>query len=257
MESLVLHHPPIVLELPHDQLQIIPRVDIARHDLVELTVQQDLSQQLDALALGDITLRSYQDVIVALEEHVKVRADVLRDQGLVLGEQQAERVEGVRADFEGRLVDPAEELPEHALAGGGFAGVDVGVDVNCLAVREWLVVQDHGGNGVPFEGFLQDATAGTSALAAVVAIAKSNDEFGLLPDDITQSIGLSGRAVRTPKPEDVRDDSLGVLARFKGQAVNVINQYGQESVGENRRDESKHLLRVGFCLRRALQRDLD
>lgn len=105
--------------------------------------------------------------------------------------------------------------------------------------------------------FLQDAAAGTGALAAVIAIAESNDEFGLLPDDITQSIGLCGRAVGAPKPENVRDDSLSVLARLKRQAVNVLNQYGQESVGKNRRDESKHLLRVGFCLRRALQRDLD
>ena len=246
MESLVLHHPPIILELPHDQLQIIPRVDIARHDLVELTVQQNLSQQLYTLSLRHITLRPYQNVIVALKEHVKVRADVLRDQGLVLGEQQAESVESVRADFERRLVDPAEEFPEHALAGGGFAGVDVGVDVDCFAVRERLVVQDNGGDGVPFESFFQDAAAGTGALAAVVTVAESNDELGLLPDDIAQSVGFCGSAVWAPKPENIRDNRLGVLARFKRQAVNVLDQQRQESVGENSRDESKHLLRVGF-----------
>lgn len=215
MEALVLHHPSVVLELPHDQLQIVPRVDIARHDLVELTVQQDLSQQLDALSLGDITLRPYQDVVVALEEQIKVRANVLRDQGLMLGEQQAEGVEGVGADFEGGLVDPAEEFPEDALAGARLAGVDVGVDVDCLAVRERLVVQYDSGDGVPFESFLQDAAAGTGALAAVVAVAESNNEFGLLPDDIAQGVRFRGRAVRAPKPKDVRDDSLSVLARFK------------------------------------------
>jgi len=257
MESLVLHHPSVVLELPHDQFQIISRIDIARHDLVKLAIQQDFSQQLDALALCNIALRSYQNVVVALEEHIKVGADVLRDQRLMLSEQQAKSIERVGADFERRLVDPAEEFPEHALAGGRLAGVDVGVYVDCLAVREWLVVQYHGGNGVPFESFLQDAAARTCALAAVITVAKSDDEFGLFPDDIAQSVGLRRRAVRAPKPENIRDDSLGILARFEGQAVNVVDEQRQESVGEDGRDKSKHLLRVGLCLRRALQSDLD
>ena len=39
--------------------------------------------------------------------------------------------------------------------------------------------------------------------------------------------------------------------------MNVLDQQRQESVGKDRRDESKHLLRVCFCLWRALQRDLD
>lgn len=257
METFILHHPPIVLELPHDQLQIIPRVDISRHDLVELTIQQHLPQQLNALPLRNITLRPYQNVIVPLEEHIKVRANVLCDQRLVLREQQAESVEGVRADFEGRLVDPAEELPEHALAGGGLAGVDVGVDIDCFAVREGFVVEDDGGDGVPLERFFQDAAAGTGALAAVVAVAEGDDEFGLFADDIAKGIRLCRRAVRAPKPEDVRDDGLGIFARFKRQAVNVLDQQRQESVSQDRRDESKHLLRIGFCLWRALQRDFD
>lgn len=224
MEPLVLHHPPIILELPHDQLQVIPRVDISRHDLVELTIQQHLPQQLNTLPLRNITLRPYQNVIVPLKEHIKVRANVLRDQRFVLGEQQAESIESVRADFERRLVDPAEELPEHALAGGGLAGVDVGVDIDCFAVRQRLVVEDHSGDGVPFESFFQDAAAGTGALAAVVAVAEGDDEFGLFADDISQGIRLCGRTVRAPKPKDVRDNSLCVLARFKRQAVNVLDQ---------------------------------
>jgi len=171
MEPLVLHHPPVVLELPHDQLEIVARIDVARHDLVELTVEQDFSQQLDALALGDITLRSYQNVIVPLKEHVEVCTDVLRNERLVLGEQQAEGVEGVGADFKGRLVDPAKEVPEDAAAGRGLAGVDFVVDVDRLAVRHGLVVQDDGRHGIPLEGFLQNPTARACAFPAAVAIA--------------------------------------------------------------------------------------
>lgn len=158
METLVLHHPPIILQLPHDQLEIVSRIDIARHDLVELTVEQDLSQQLDALPLRDITLRSYQNVVVALKEHVKVGTDVLCDQRLVLREEKAESVEGVGADLERGLVDPAEEVPEDSAAGGGLAGIDVGVDVDCFAVGKRFIVEDHSGDGIPFEGFLDDKT---------------------------------------------------------------------------------------------------
>lgn len=216
MEPLILYHPPVILQLPHDELQVIARVDIARHDLVELTVEQDLAQQLDALALRHITLRSYQNVVIAREEQIKIRADELRYQRLVLGQQQAEGVEGVGADFEGRFIDPAEEGPKHALAGAGFARVHVVVDVNRLAVRQRLVVQDHGGHGVPLQRFFQDAAAGAGALAALVALAQRDDDLGLLADDLAQGVGLAGSASRAPKPEDVGDDGLGVLAGLEG-----------------------------------------
>ena len=216
MESLVLHHPPVVLELPHYQLEIVARINVSRHDLVELTVEQDFSQQLDALALGDITFRSYQNVVVPLEEHVEVGADVLRYQRLMLGEQQAERVEGVGADFKRRLVDPAEEVPEDAAAGRGLAGVDFVVYVDRLAVGHRFVVEDDGRHGVPFESFLQDATAWAGALPAPVAVAKRDDELGLLVNDLSQSVGLRGCAAWTPPAEDVGDNSLGVFARLEG-----------------------------------------
>ena len=77
VEAFILHHPPIVLQLPHDELQVLARIHVFRHDLVELSVQQDLSQQLDALPLGNITLRSYQNIIVLLEEELKVGGNEL------------------------------------------------------------------------------------------------------------------------------------------------------------------------------------
>lgn len=145
----------------------------------------------------------------------------------MLGEQQAESVESVGADFEGRLVDPAKELPEHAVARGRLAGVDVGVDVDGFAVGKRFVVQDNGSDGIPFESFLQNTTARTCALPAVVAIAECDNKFRLPSDDIAESIGLGRRAIRAPKPENVRDDGLGVFARFEGQAVNVVDEDGQ------------------------------
>lgn len=39
VECFVLDHLSVVLELPHDELQIITRLDIASHDVVELAVK--------------------------------------------------------------------------------------------------------------------------------------------------------------------------------------------------------------------------
>lgn len=257
VESLVLHHPPVVFQLPHDELEVVARVDVARHDLVELTVEQDLAQQLDALALCDVALRSYQDVVVALEEQVEVRADVLRHQRLVFCEQQAEGVEGVRADFEGGLVDPAEEGPEDAAAGRRGGRVDVVVDVDRLTVRQRLVVEDDGGDCVPLEGLLQDAAAGAGALATLVALAQRDDDLGLLADDLAQGVGLAGGAAGAAEAENVGDDGLRVLAGLEGQAVDVVDEQRQQALGEDGGHEREDGLLVGFDFGCALQCDFN
>lgn len=39
VECFVLDHLSVVLELPHDELQVVTRLDIASHDVVELAVK--------------------------------------------------------------------------------------------------------------------------------------------------------------------------------------------------------------------------
>lgn len=56
VESLILYHTSIILQLPHDKLQIVSRIDISRHDFVELPIEQYFAKQLDALPLGDVAL---------------------------------------------------------------------------------------------------------------------------------------------------------------------------------------------------------
>jgi len=84
MKALVLHHLPVVLELPHDELQVITRRDIAGHDIVKLTVQEHFAQQLDRLALGHVALRPDQRVVVSVEEEVEVCVDKFGHHALVL-----------------------------------------------------------------------------------------------------------------------------------------------------------------------------
>ena len=171
MERFILHHLPLIPQLPHDELQIIPRIDISRHDLVKRAVQQHLAQQLDRLPLRDVTLALNEDVVVPVEEQVEIRADVRRNQLLVFRENEAEAIEGIGGDFEGGFVDPVEEFPEHARTGAFLGYVDV-VEVDGLAVGLRLVVEDYGCHRVPFECLFQDSSAGAGAFFLVVAVAE-------------------------------------------------------------------------------------
>lgn len=87
------------------------------------------------------------------------------------------------------------------------------------------------------EGFLQDATARTGALPPLVAIAEGNDDLGLFPNDLLQRIGLAGSAAGAAEAEDVGDDGLGVFAGFKGQAVDVVDEDGEQLLGQDGRHE--------------------
>lgn len=86
MEAFILHHLPIVFELPHDQLEIFAGFNVSGHDFVELAVQQDLSQQLDGLPFRDIAFGLDQYVVVLFEEQCKVSIDVFGHHGFVLDE---------------------------------------------------------------------------------------------------------------------------------------------------------------------------
>ena len=83
VKALVLHHLPIVLQLPHDELEVLPRLNVAGHDLVELPVEQYLAQQLDRLTLRNVALGPYERVVIFGEEKVKIRINVFGNQRLV------------------------------------------------------------------------------------------------------------------------------------------------------------------------------
>jgi len=68
VESFVLHHFAIIAQQFHAQLEVLPALHISHHYVVIRTVQQDLSQQLDALPLGHIRVRLYQNIVESLEE---------------------------------------------------------------------------------------------------------------------------------------------------------------------------------------------
>ena len=171
VEGFILHHLPLIPQLPHNQLQIVTRVDISCHDLIKRPIEQHLSQQLDRLPLRDITLALNEDVIVPLEEQVEVRADVRRNQLLVFREDEPETIEGIGGDFEGGIIDPVEEFPEDACAGALLRHVDV-VEVDRLAVGLRLVVENYSCYCIPFECFFENPSASSGALFFVVPVAE-------------------------------------------------------------------------------------
>ena len=134
VEGFVLHHPPVVFQLPHDKLQVITRIDISRHDLVELPIQKYLAKKFDGLSFRDIAVALNKNIVVFVEEQFEVRTDVLRNQLLVFRKEKPEAVESICRDLKRRLVDPIEELPENTLAGTLLRDIDVVVDVNGFAV---------------------------------------------------------------------------------------------------------------------------
>jgi hypothetical protein len=91
VESLVVDHLAVVPQQLHDNLEVFARVDILRHDVVVGPVEQDLPEQLDRLALRDVTFRLNQHRVVLLEEHDKVCLQERCDQGLVLGKNFLEK----------------------------------------------------------------------------------------------------------------------------------------------------------------------
>ena len=72
METLVVDHLPVVSQELHDDLEMLPRVHILRHNVVVCSIEQNLAQQLDRLALRHIALRLDQHRVVLGEEGVKV-----------------------------------------------------------------------------------------------------------------------------------------------------------------------------------------
>ena len=63
---------------------MLARIDVGHHDVVVGPVQQNLTQELDRLALCDVGARAHEDVVVPIEEQVKVHSKILSDGLLVL-----------------------------------------------------------------------------------------------------------------------------------------------------------------------------
>jgi hypothetical protein len=73
MEALVVDHLPVVSQQPHDDLEVVARIDVLCHDIVVCPVEQNLAQQLDRLTLRNVAVRLDQHGVVLREEHVEIR----------------------------------------------------------------------------------------------------------------------------------------------------------------------------------------
>jgi hypothetical protein len=140
MEGLILDHAPIIFELPHDKFQVVPGLDISAHHLIKLSVQQDLTQELDRLTFCDIAVGLDEDIVVLLEEHVEVSGEILRHELFVLGQNEPKTVERICADLKARLIDPCKKFPKDSISGGLLRDINIFVDVDCAASRRGLVV---------------------------------------------------------------------------------------------------------------------
>ena len=87
VETLVLYHLAVVAQQVHADLKMLAAVDVGRHDVVVGAVQQDLAEQFDRLALGDVAVRLDQHLVVPVEEEVEVDGQVTGDQLFVLGDE--------------------------------------------------------------------------------------------------------------------------------------------------------------------------
>lgn len=87
VEAFVLDHFAVVTQEVHADLEMLARIDVACHDGVVGTVEQDLAEKLDRLALGDVAVGLHEGGVVAAEEEVKVDAEVARYEFLVPGEE--------------------------------------------------------------------------------------------------------------------------------------------------------------------------
>lgn len=87
MKPFVLDHLAVVAEEVHADLEVLAAVDVGRHDVVVGAVEEDLAEQLDALALGDVAVGLDEGFVVLVEEELKVDGEVTRDEVLVFGEE--------------------------------------------------------------------------------------------------------------------------------------------------------------------------
>lgn len=78
MKAFILYHLPIVPQEVHTNLQVRPLIHVSGHNIVVRPVEQDFSQKLYRLPLGDIGIRIYQYAVVSVKKEIKVRVQVVR-----------------------------------------------------------------------------------------------------------------------------------------------------------------------------------
>ena len=134
MEPFVLNHFAIVAKQVHAYFQMVSTVNILSHDVVVDPIQQELSKELDRLALCDIRAGIDQNAIVALEEEIKVCAQVMAGDGVLLCKYflsfvskclgtaclracaHSESCKCVCTNFKSASIDPIEEAPEDSFS---------------------------------------------------------------------------------------------------------------------------------------------
>lgn len=85
VEALVLDHLAVVAEEVHADLEMLAAVNVGRHDGVVGAVEEDLAEEFDGLAFGDVAVGLDEDVVVFVEEEVEVGGEVPGDELLVAG----------------------------------------------------------------------------------------------------------------------------------------------------------------------------
>ena len=91
MKSLVLHHLPVVSQEIHTQLQMLSSFHIFSHDIVIISVEQDLSQQLNGLPFRNIGTRTDENCVIAFKEEVEICFQILAHEALVFREDVLDR----------------------------------------------------------------------------------------------------------------------------------------------------------------------
>ena len=64
---------------------MVAAVDVRGHHLVVGAIEKDLAKELDRLTFGYVAVRLHEGGVVAREEKIEVRREVLCDEGFVLG----------------------------------------------------------------------------------------------------------------------------------------------------------------------------
>lgn len=83
VETFVVDHASIVPQQLHDDLQVLARINVLRHDVVVGSVEEDLAQQLDRLPLCNVAFRLDQYRVVSRKERIEIRLQVARHQAFV------------------------------------------------------------------------------------------------------------------------------------------------------------------------------
>lgn len=87
MEAFVLHHFAVIPKQIHANLEVLAAVNVRCHDIVVGAVEQELAEKFNRLALRNVTIRLDQNMVILVEEHVKVDGKIARNEVFVPGQE--------------------------------------------------------------------------------------------------------------------------------------------------------------------------